>query len=74
MVVWEVNPYPHFHIPRRKLSYLAPAVHRTLAAVVHLYLEKAGLNVPDRLAAILHESPAVSRSRVDNGVDDRAAA
>jgi hypothetical protein len=49
-------------------------VHRTLAAVVHLYLEKAGLNVPDRLAAILHESPAVSRSRVDNGVDDRAAA
>jgi hypothetical protein len=70
MVVWEVNPYPHFHIPRRKLSYLAPAMHRTLAAVVHLYFEKAGMDVPERLAAILHDSPAVARSRVN----DRAAA
>jgi hypothetical protein len=60
IVIWEANPFPHFHFPRGRLSYLAPAMHRTLAAVVHLYLEKAGLAIPPRLAAIL-SSPAVSR-------------
>jgi len=61
MVIWEANPFPHFHLPRGRLSYLRPAMHRTLAAVVHLYLERAGLAIPQRLAAIL-DSPAVSRS------------
>lgn len=60
IVVWEANPFPHFHLPARQLSYLAPAMHRSLAAVVHSYLEKAGLAIPERLAAIL-DSPAVSR-------------
>jgi hypothetical protein len=69
MVIWEANPFPHFHIPRGRLSYLGPAMHRTLAAVVHLYLEKAGLAIPERLAAIL-DSPAVSRATVA----ERAAA
>jgi hypothetical protein len=60
IVIWEANPFPHFHFPRGRLSYLAPAMHRTLAAVVHLYLEKAGVAIPQRLSAIL-DSPAVSR-------------
>ena len=34
LVVWEANPFPHFHLPARRLSYLAPAMHRSLAAVV----------------------------------------
>lgn len=63
LVIWEANPFPHFHLPQRRLSYLAPAMHRTLAAVVHSYLEKAGLAIPERLAAIL-DSPAVSCSPV----------
>lgn len=66
LVVWEANPFPHFHLPRRRLSYLAPAMHRTLAAVVHAYLERAGLPIPEPLAAIL-DSPAVSRSNALQG-------
>jgi hypothetical protein len=62
-VIWEANPYPYFHIPRNRLSYLAPAMHRTLAAVVHLYLERAGLAVPGRLQEILFASGAVTCSR-----------
>jgi hypothetical protein len=61
MVIWEANPFPHFHIPRGRLSYLRPAMHRSLAAVVHAYLERAGLAIPQRLAENL-DSPAVSRT------------
>jgi len=61
LVIWEANPFPHFHIPRGRLLYLRPAVNRTLAAMVHLYLTRAGLPIPDTLAAYL-DSPAVSRS------------
>lgn len=59
-IVWEANPYPHFHMPRNQLAYLAPAMHRTLAAMVHLYLERAGLPIPARLHDLLFASPAVS--------------
>jgi len=60
LIIWEANPYPHFHIPKGRLSYLAPAMHRTLAAVVHLYLERAGMAIPQRLQDILFTSPSVS--------------
>lgn len=60
LIIWEANPYPHFHIPKGRLSYLAPAMHRTLAAVVHLYLERAGMAIPRRLRDILFTSPSVS--------------
>ncbi len=61
-IIWEANPYPYFHIPKNRLSYLAPAMHRTLAAVIHLYLERAGLEIPARLQEILFASGAVSCS------------
>jgi hypothetical protein len=59
-VVWEANPYPHFHLVRGKLAYLAPAMDRTLAAVVHLYLKRAGIEIPQRLQDILFASDAVT--------------
>jgi hypothetical protein len=40
-------------------------VHRTLAAVLHLYLERAGLEIPPRLQDLLLASPAVVCSPVD---------
>jgi hypothetical protein len=64
-IVWEANPYPYLHVPRRRLAYLAPAMNRTLAAVVHLYLERAGLAVPARLHDLVFDSPAVSSSPVE---------
>jgi hypothetical protein len=60
LIIWEANPYPLFHIPKGRLSYLAPAMHRTLAAVVHLYLDRAGMAIPQRLQDILFSSPGVS--------------
>jgi len=64
-VVWEANPYPHFHMPRGRLSYLAPAMDRTLAAVVHLYLERAGMEIPQRLQDILFTSDAVTCAPIE---------
>lgn len=64
-VVWEANPYPHFHLLRGKLSYLAPAMDRTLAAVAHLYLERAGMEIPQRLQDILFTSDAVTCAPIE---------
>jgi hypothetical protein len=65
LVVWEANPYPHFHLPKGKLAYLAPAMDRTLAAVVHLYLERAGIAIPQRLQETLFASDAVTCDPVE---------
>jgi hypothetical protein len=65
-IIWEANPFPYFHIPKNRLSYLAPAMHRTLAAVIHLYLERAGLDIPAELQEILFTSEAVSCSADEN--------
>jgi hypothetical protein len=74
-VVWEANPYPHFHVPSQKLAYLAPAMDRTLAAVVHLYLERAGMEIPQRLQDILFASDAVTCDPTeDSHGDPRASA
>jgi hypothetical protein len=54
LVVWEANPYPDLRYPEnpaRRYGY--PAVERSLAAVIRLYLETAGLPVPTRLDAML---------------------
>ena len=56
LIIWEANPYPYLHIPKGRLSYLAPAMHRTLAAVAHLYLERAGMEIPQRLQDALFTS------------------
>jgi hypothetical protein len=66
LVVWEANPYPFFHLPKGRLAYLAPAMHRTLAAVIHLYLEQAGMAIPERLRDALFTSAAVTCSSTEH--------
>ena len=65
LIIWEANPYPLFHIPTGRLSYIVPAMHRSLAALVHLYLERAGMAIPPRLEELLFASPAVSCSATE---------
>jgi len=72
LIIWDANPYPHFHIPKGRLSYLKPAMHRTLAAVVHLYVERAEMAIPQRLRDILFTSPGASCPVTeDTGADRR---
>ena len=51
-VVWEANPYPHIQFGTYT-AYRNRAVHRTVAAVVRLYLRSAGLAVPPELDAVV---------------------
>ena len=46
MIVWEANPFPTIVFGTRRLIYRNPAIHRTLLAIVRLYLVAAGLAVP----------------------------
>jgi len=65
LIIWEANPYPFFHIPTGRLSYLVPAMQRTLAAVIHLYLERARMAIPSHLEEFLFASRAVSCSATE---------
>lgn len=42
LVVWEANPYPYLHLPRKKL-HRRTAYERVFAALVKLYCDKSGL-------------------------------
>jgi len=53
VVVWEANPYPHIRMSTQNLTYRNLAIHRTLAAIVRLYLVRAGLPVPAKLVAMM---------------------
>ena len=57
----------------KKLAYLAPAMDRTLAAVVHLYLERAGMEIPPRLQDILFASDAVTCDPIEESHGDPRA-
>jgi hypothetical protein len=46
MIVWEANPFPTIVFGTRRLIYRNPAIHRTLLAIVRLYLVAAGVAVP----------------------------
>jgi hypothetical protein len=46
IVVWEANPFPLIVFGTRRLIYRNPAIHRTLLAIVRMYLAAAGLPVP----------------------------
>jgi hypothetical protein len=46
MIVWEANPFPTIVFGTRRLIYRNPAIHRTLLAIVRLYLAAAGLPIP----------------------------
>ena len=49
VVVWEVNPFPHIVFPESAGLYRIPAIHHTVAAMIRMYLEAAGLRVPDSI-------------------------
>ncbi len=42
MIVWEANPFPTIVFGTRRLIYRNPAIHRTLLAIVRMYLAAAG--------------------------------
>jgi hypothetical protein len=46
MIVWEANPFPTIVFGTRRLVYRNPAIHRTLAAIVRMYLAAAELPIP----------------------------
>ena len=46
MIVWEANPFPTIVFGTRRLIYRNPAIHRTLLAIVRMYLAAAGLPIP----------------------------
>lgn len=49
MIVWEANPYPYLHFSPGDRAYRNHAVHRTLAAMLAMYLSRAQLPIPDQL-------------------------
>ena len=50
VVVWEANPFPLLHFSKEcPMAYRDVAVHRTLRAILKMYLQYASLLVPDRL-------------------------
>ncbi len=53
LVVWEANPHPIIHFSKGLRRYRIPAVQRTLAAMVKMYLKKSGMLIPSRLDEIL---------------------
>jgi hypothetical protein len=46
MIVWEANPFPTIVFGTRRLVYRNPAIHRTLLAIVRMYLSAARLPIP----------------------------
>jgi hypothetical protein len=48
-VIWEANQFPHLHFSKVDLIYRNFAMERTIAAMIAFYLEKAGLEVPQKL-------------------------
>ncbi len=55
VVLWEANPLPLLHYPRRR-KYRIPALESALAAVVSLYLTRAGLEIPPAISDRLTRS------------------
>jgi hypothetical protein len=49
LIVWEANPFPTIVFGTRRLIYRNPAIHRTLLAIVRLYLAVAGLPIPAKI-------------------------
>jgi hypothetical protein len=55
LIIWEANPYPliHFPAPNGRRKHRKPAVERTLAAMINLYLSRAGLPIPQPILELL---------------------
>ncbi len=52
-VVWEANPFPFIQFSTGKLTYRNSALHRTMYAILRLYLRSAGLSVDPRIEDIV---------------------
>ncbi|MCU1449028.1 MAG: hypothetical protein JWP02_1198 [Acidimicrobiales bacterium] len=55
-IVWEANPYPTFHFSVGRREYRGAPTARALAAMTKLYLDRAGMHVPDALEGMLVQS------------------
>lgn len=49
LIIWEANPFPHIKFSKKGLVYRNAALHRTMQAIMHLYLTTAGLRVPSQI-------------------------
>jgi hypothetical protein len=57
MVVWEANPYPYIAFSVSTLVYRNHAIHRSMAAVLAMYLSMASLRIPASLSdAVAYEA------------------
>jgi hypothetical protein len=64
LVVWEANPYPDLSYPKSASQrHTFPYVERSFAAVLRLYLEAAGLSVPQKLKDMLERQEFCRSSR-----------
>jgi hypothetical protein len=61
LMVWEANPMPFLHFGSSRIAHRTATMHRIMAALLRLYLTRAGLTVPERVEEILH-------SRQDSGL------
>lgn len=52
VVVWEANPFPRLDFDQPGTRYRNLALHRTVAAMLKLYLDAAGLGVPELIARL----------------------
>lgn len=52
VVIWEANQFPHLHFSKVDLVYRNFAMDRTIAAMVQYYLERAGVEPPQKLKAL----------------------
>ena len=53
IVVWEANPFPFIHFVGGRRRYRTAATERVLAAMVKLYLDRAGMDAPPDFDEIL---------------------
>jgi hypothetical protein len=61
-VVWEANPFPFIQFSKASLVYRNDALHRTLAILVALYFERAGVALPAWLHDFIAAAPAIRAS------------
>lgn len=57
IVVWEANPFPFLHFVGGRRRYRAAATERTFAAMVALYLTRAGMDLPTDFLDLLGRVP-----------------
>lgn len=49
LVVWEVNPFPSIQFSTQSLRYRNHAIHRSMLAILRMYLARANLPIPEKI-------------------------